>query len=85
MKIFFSLVLINMCFLFSVRAQIKFQRVYNPSGNNVATSVQQTSDGGYIMGGSQLVKTDDWGVLQWTRNYPLFDMFLRSKVMSNQR
>ena len=53
-------------------------RTYGGTGNDFAYSVQQTSDGGYIIAGSiyshfptgqdfYLVKTDDMGDILWTR------------------
>jgi len=42
-------------------------RTFGGAGDDYATSVQQTSDGGYILGGSQLIKTDSDGNSEWIR------------------
>jgi len=55
-------------------------RTYGGSGDEFARDIQQTSDGGYVIVGSTnsfgaacdniyLVKTDNQGITQWTRNY----------------
>jgi hypothetical protein len=59
---------------------MQWNRTYGGSGFDYANSVQQTTDGGYIMAGHTdgfngsgagfcLVKTDLAGDLQWTRTY----------------
>jgi hypothetical protein len=55
-------------------AQITFEKTYGGSGADVGYSVQQTTDGGYIVTGFTrnnvyLVKTDSLGDTLWTRTY----------------
>lgn len=53
----------------------QWNRTYGTTGNDVAYSVIQTSDGGYAMTGRQnghqcwLVKTDSSGTMQWNQTY----------------
>jgi hypothetical protein len=58
------------CVLQGAVAQVTFQQVYIQAGF-FAKSVKQTSDGGYIVGGTgaSLVKTDSYGNLVWQKNY----------------
>lgn len=62
------------------KAQIMFDHVYGDSGFDFGFSVQQTSDGGYILAGGSdtgepngtdmyLVKTDTYGGVQWQQTY----------------
>ena len=64
----------------SLPAQITFQRTYGGTGNDEGWSVQQTTDGGYIIAGTTasfgaghddiyLVKTDANGDTLWTRTF----------------
>jgi hypothetical protein len=58
-------------------AQVRFARTYGGTNTDVAFSVQQTSDGGYIMAGytwsfgagALLIKTDANGNVQWAKTY----------------
>ncbi len=61
-------------------AQVRFARTYGGGGGDYASSVQQTSDGGYIVAGDKesfvagyydffLIKTDASGNLQWAKTY----------------
>jgi hypothetical protein len=61
-------------------AQITFQRTYGGAGYDIGKSVQQTTDGGYIIAGAThsfgtgdfdvyLIKTDSTGDSVWTRTY----------------
>ena len=65
---------------FSSLAQITFQRTYGGSGCDVAYSVQQTSDGGYVITGETqsfgagsgdvyLIRTDPHGDTLWTKTF----------------
>ena len=60
--------------------QITFQKTYGGTGNDYANSVQQTTDGGYIIAGYTasfggdsshvyLIKTDSLGDTLWTKTY----------------
>jgi hypothetical protein len=62
----------------SLTAQIRFERTYGGAGDDVGCSVQQTTDGGYIVAGTTdsysagdtavyLIKTDANGDTLWTR------------------
>jgi hypothetical protein len=76
-------VAIPLFFLMSVpsaRAQGEFERSYGGSDKDLGMSVRQTTDGGYIIGGSTrsygrgledvyLIKTDAEGDTLWTRTY----------------
>jgi hypothetical protein len=62
----------------SLRAQITFVRTYGGSGNDEGWSVQQTTDGGYVIAGQTgpewpadvyLVKTDSEGDTVWTKTF----------------
>jgi hypothetical protein len=64
----------------SLTAQITFQRTYGGPDEDRAFSVQQTSDGGYILGGdtksfgagdydAYVIKVGALGDTQWTRTY----------------
>jgi len=61
-------------------SQSNFQKVYGGTGNDRAYSIQNTVDGGYIIGGvtesfgsssqdGYIVKTDGCGNTQWTSSY----------------
>jgi len=65
----------------------QWNKTYGGLGRDEAYSIQQTSDGGYILGGSTrsfgkglsdfwLVKTDSTGELMWNKTYgaPFFDV-----------
>jgi len=61
------------------RGNLQWQRTFGGGGGDICQSLQQTSDGGYILGGYSssfggyddmyVVKTDSQGNLQWQRNY----------------
>ena len=61
-------------------AAITFQKVYGGAGNERAHSIQQTTDGGYILAGETtsfgagntdwfVMKTNSNGVVQWTKTF----------------
>ena len=64
-------------------SQTSFQQVYGGTGSEWGYSIQQTSDGGYIIGGNTsgfgtapgvyndvyLLKVTSAGTLQWTKTY----------------
>lgn len=54
----------------TTNAQITFEKTYGGVLTEVGKSVRQTFDGGYIIGGTNLVKTNDSGVVEWTKPYP---------------
>ena len=76
---------VNGCLLLSVvclssiaSAQTNWERTYGGAGNDYGYSVQQTSDGGYVIAGhtrplgsgeAYLVKTNAQGDTLWTRTY----------------
>ena len=74
-----SIVLFVLLFVTLSQAQQRWERNYGGAGNDEGYSVQQTSDGGYIVAGrtwsfgngSQvyLIKTNASGDTLWTRNY----------------
>ncbi len=53
----------------------EWNKTYGGKGNDYANSVQQTSDGGYILAGRRnsgivwLVKTDPFGTQEWNKTY----------------
>ncbi len=80
MKIFYLLTFGVHVLVFSTTAQITFEKTYGGNGTDVAFSIQQTSDEGYIIAGSSqsfgsglwsvyLVKTSITGDTLWTRSY----------------
>ncbi len=80
MKSLFLISLLILFFIDDFQAQIKFQKTYGAANNEYAHDVKQTSDGGYIFCGYTysfgagltdvyLVKTDEYGDVQWTKTY----------------
>ena len=67
-KLLFLFVIIY--FSFESEAQNIFEKTYGTNLFEEAKSVRQTSDGGYIIGGTNLVKVDNFGVEEWTKPYP---------------
>jgi len=86
--LFITILVIN-----STIAQVTFERTYGGKGNEGASSVQQTSDGGYIIAGTVkginagpydynvlVVKTDSLGDTLWTKTYGGEDMDCGTEV-----
>lgn len=48
--------------------RITFEKRISPAPSGIGFSVQQTSDHGYIISGSSLVKTDEFGNVSWKQN-----------------
>ena len=69
-KLILSILLLSLCY------PITFSKIYDgdPSEENWGLSVQQTEDGGYIIAGSQLIKTDSFGSEEWRKSYPCFSV-----------
>jgi len=67
-KLLFLFVIIY--FSFESEAQNIFEKTYGTNLFEEAKSVRKTSDGGYIIGGTNLVKVDNFGVEEWTKPYP---------------
>lgn len=63
LSIFFSLLLISKLF-----AQTTFQKSFSAASNGNPT-VKQTSDGGYVIAGDNLIKTDANGDTLWTKYF----------------
>ncbi len=73
-------------------SQIHFQAAYS-TGNDMFSSIQQTTDQSYVMAGwelgfgnnpSVLVKIDTTGVVQWQKRYSNSDGFLVNMYMINK-
>ena len=70
-------------FKLDASGSMQWQKTYGSSGNDVATSIQQTTDGGYIVGGNTtsfmsdnnqnfwVIKIDSSGNAQWQKLYTL--------------
>ena len=67
-KLCICIILFN--YTLTIQAQNTFEKTYGSSAYEKAKSVRQTSDGGYIIGGTNLVRVDSMGVEQWTKSYP---------------
>ena len=79
MKKLLLLCLLGSCF-FTLQAQFNFVKTYGGINNDFGMSVQQTTDGGYILFGQTssfgngqqdmyLIKTDNQGNEQWSQTY----------------
>ena len=53
-----------------VHAQTSWEKTYGTAAFEEAKSVRQTADGGYIIGGTNLVKVDQLGNEEWTQPHP---------------
>ena len=81
--LFLSALLIAACPVFiggTANAQITFQKTFGGDSADVGYSVQQTTDGGYVITGRTesygvgdqdiyLLKTNAYGDLQWTKTF----------------
>jgi len=54
---------------------VMWSQTYGGIENNYANSVVQASDGGFVLAGKWLVKTDELGNLEWNRTYEGADRF----------
>ncbi len=79
--VFFFLLFLSSINLFS---QIKFQRTYDVGFMDMFTNVQQTTDGGFIITGtdmgfppiySSVIKLDTAGTVQWAKEYGDGELF----------
>ena len=79
-RVFLAVFLLVLAFIGSAFSQQRWERTYGGTGDDVGCSVQQTSDGGYIIvgvtasygaGGNDvyLIKTDASGDTLWTKTY----------------
>jgi hypothetical protein len=59
--------------IYVAEAQHTFEKTYGSTFSESAKSVRQTADGGYIIGGTNLVKVDSLGIEEWSK--PLFADF----------
>ncbi|MEO5572427.1 MAG: hypothetical protein ABIT08_15330, partial [Bacteroidia bacterium] len=73
-------IIISLLFISEMEGQVTFQKTYGGMGNDLAYSVQQTTDGGYVMTGYTnsfgagnydvyLIKTDAEGDVKWTKTF----------------
>ena len=65
-KILFTCFII-ISFLHLTEAQQTFEKTYGTTAAEIARSVRQTADGGYILGGTNLVKVNSQGVEEWSK------------------
>lgn len=54
----------------TAQAQITFEKTFGTTAFEEAVSVRQTADGGYLLGGTNLVKTDAFGAVEWSNPIP---------------
>ena len=69
MKTQILIILSFFIFNFVSVAQITFEKTYGTIYYDEAKSIRQTVDGGYIIGGTNLVKIDSLGIEEWTQPY----------------
>lgn len=72
MKKLLPLLLAVLGYSATICAQVTFEKTYGGAFFEEGYSVRQTPDGGYILGGTNLVKVDDSGVEQWSKPIPSF-------------
>ena len=58
------------CCIQLATAQQTFEKTYGTTTAEVAKSVRQTTDGGYIIGGTNLVKVNSQGIEEWSKPLP---------------
>lgn len=68
LKLFIGFILLSLNL--DVNAQITFEKTFGSQFGEEAKSVRQTPDGGYIVGGTNLVKLDAQGIEEWSKPYP---------------
>ena len=56
--------------IYVAKTQHTFEKTYGSTFYEEATSVRQTVDGGYIIGGTNLVKVDSLGIEEWSKPLP---------------
>jgi hypothetical protein len=67
---FFLISFTVLLFNLKLSAQITFEKTFGTVLTEEAKSIRQTVDGGYIIGGTNLVKIDEYGVEEWSKPYP---------------
>ena len=70
MKFNLCLYLLLFSCISTIEAQITFEKTYGTAAFEEANSIRQTLDGGYILGGTNLVKVNDTGAQEWSQPYP---------------
>src|ERR1051325_1459091 len=79
-KLKIILLYICLCFLHTLKSQVKFEELLGGQSYDLGFSVKQTFDHGYIAAGSTssygygatdmfLIRTDSMGVIQWEKTY----------------
>ena len=61
-------VLVSTLFIATTSLQGQWYQTFGGSETDYANSVQQTTDGGYIILGYRLIKTDSQGNIEWDKN-----------------
>jgi len=70
----FSIMILSLSAVFAQTPDTLWTKTFGDSGNDGAGCVEQTDDGGYIIGCggfATLIKTDEFGDSIWTRDYGL--------------
>jgi restriction endonuclease S subunit len=72
----YILVLLTILFANVLTAQINFEKTYPSQWSlNNPNDIEQTSDGGFIIGAGSLIKTDNFGDTVWTKTHFLTGQF----------